>query len=176
MPTDFVLPKVARNSRQECWQCQNAPQPPKTLSQGLTHFFPSDFDAVKSYLHQEKPPDPLLDLKWFQTSGKSSQPLKPRKRLNADGSVWELCEWFKLSPQWAALTPRDDDLALLHHLNKGLLLKEPLHPHGHSKFRKGTDLWSINPVIPEITTERSLGWQFSKHLFEVFPSQLEIKS
>lgn len=42
---------------------------------------PSDFDAVESYLRQ------VLDLKQFPTCGKSSQSLKTRKRLNADGSV-----------------------------------------------------------------------------------------
>lgn len=75
-------------------------------------------------------------------------------------------EQLKPSPQWAAPSTRNNDLALLHHVNKGLLLQEPLHLHGHSKCRKGTDLWSINSVTPETTTEGSLGWQFSKHLFK----------
>lgn len=75
-------------------------------------------------------------------------------------------QWFKPPPQWAALSTRDNDLALLHHLNKGSLLQEPLHFHGHAKFRKGTHLWSIISVIPATTTEGSPGWQFSKHLFE----------
>lgn len=75
-------------------------------------------------------------------------------------------QWFKPSPQWAALSTRDCDLALLHLLNKGSLLQEPLHLHGHSKFRQGTHLWSINPVTLETTTEGSPGWQFSKHSFK----------
>lgn len=75
-------------------------------------------------------------------------------------------EQFKPSPQWAAPSTRNNDLALLHHVNKGSLLQEPLHLHWHSKSRKGTDLWSINSVTPETTTEGSLGWQFSKHLFK----------
>lgn len=85
---------------------------------------------------------------------------------------WQFClsavyvEWLKPSPQWAALSTRNNDLALLYHVNKGSLLQEPLHLHGHSKLRNGTDLWSMNSVTPEATTEGSLGWQFSKHLFK----------
>lgn len=161
MPTNFVLhqlPKVAQNSSKTRLlampKCTTTTQDTSTRAYSL---LPNDFDAVKSYLRQ------VLDLKWFQTCGNSSKPWKQGK---ADGSVWVLWERFKPSPQWAALTTRDNDLALLHHLNKGLLLKDPLHLHGHSKFRKGTDLWSINSVTPETTTEGSLGRQFSKHLFK----------
>lgn len=55
-----------------------------TMQEAFTRAYsllPRDFDAVKSYLRQ------VWDLKWFPTSGRSSQSLKTKKRLSANGSV-----------------------------------------------------------------------------------------
>lgn len=73
------LPALCSTSSQKLpktqWKTACNAKRPKTPSQRAHSLLPSDFDAVKSYLHQ------VLDLKLFPTSGKSSQSLKNNSML-----------------------------------------------------------------------------------------------